>query len=212
MLNLLDKKDGKVRGSQVVGASINYSPEFNASEPNLNLLRRLAESGGGRILDPENPADNTFLHDRQKTFQPRDLWEWLLKLSVLLFPLDVAVRRIQLDQRRDAPRVAEAAGLDFLLARRAARAGGRGITGGVVGAARTGALHPDRPGAAAGGPVPPAKAGHLAGGPGLLGPSASAAEDEPKPAAGTGIRGQTAPTSTTSRLLDAKRRAQRRKE
>src|SRR6266404_496921 len=98
MLNLLDKKDGKVVGSQVVGASINYSPEFNAAEPNFNLLRRLAESGGGRVLDPENPADNTFLHDRQKTFQPRDLWEWLLKFAVLLFPLDVAARRIQLDR------------------------------------------------------------------------------------------------------------------
>src|SRR5882724_1209886 len=98
MLNLLDKKDGKVVGSQVVGASINYSPEFNAAEPNFNLLRRLAESGGGRVLDPESPADNTFLHDRQKTFQPRDLWEWLLKFAVLLFPLDVAARRIQLDR------------------------------------------------------------------------------------------------------------------
>jgi Ca-activated chloride channel family protein len=98
MLNLLDKKDGQVIGSQVVGASINYSPEFNAAEPNFNLLRRLAESGGGRVLDPENPLDNTFLHGRQKTYQPRDLWEWLLKFAVLLFPLDVAARRIQLDR------------------------------------------------------------------------------------------------------------------
>jgi len=97
-LSLLDKKDGQVRGQQTVGASINYSPEFNASEPNLNLLRRLAESGGGRVLDRENPADSTFLHDREKTFQPRDLWEWLLKFGVLLFPLDAAVRRIQLDR------------------------------------------------------------------------------------------------------------------
>ena len=40
MLNLIDMKDGKVRGSQILGASVNYSPEFNASEPNLNLLRR----------------------------------------------------------------------------------------------------------------------------------------------------------------------------
>ena len=60
MVNLLDKKDGKIRGSQRVGASINYSPEFAATEPNYNLLRRLAESGGGKMLDPDNPADNTF--------------------------------------------------------------------------------------------------------------------------------------------------------
>jgi uncharacterized membrane protein len=98
LLNLMELKEGRVSGSQVVGASVNYSPEFNTSEPNLNLLTRLAESGGGRVLNPSNPLDNPFLHDRLKTFQPRDLWEWLLKLAVVLFPLDVGVRRVQLDR------------------------------------------------------------------------------------------------------------------
>ncbi|HEY5911741.1 MAG TPA: VWA domain-containing protein [Verrucomicrobiae bacterium] len=97
-LHLLDIKDGQVRSSQFLGASVNYSPEFIAAEPNANLLRRLAESGGGKILDPEVPGLNPFLHDRQKTFQPRDLWERLLKFAILLFTLDVAVRRIQLDR------------------------------------------------------------------------------------------------------------------
>src|SRR5437867_4605706 len=83
---------------QPLGASVNYSPEFSATEPNNNLLRRLAEAGGGRVLDQDLPVDNPFLHDRIKTFQPRDLWEWLLKLAVILFPLDVGVRRIQIDR------------------------------------------------------------------------------------------------------------------
>src|ERR1051325_11599762 len=56
LLNLMDMKDGEVRGSQVVGASVNYSPEFSAREPNLNLLRRIAESGGGKMLDPDDPS------------------------------------------------------------------------------------------------------------------------------------------------------------
>src|SRR6266478_2321532 len=98
LLNLTEMKDGQVRGSQVVGASVNYSPEFTASEPNLNLLRRIAESGSGRMLGPGNPAVNPFLHDRQKTFQPRELWELLLKFAVMLFTIDVGVRRIQLDR------------------------------------------------------------------------------------------------------------------
>ena len=38
------------------------------------------------------------MHDRKKTFQPLDLRDWLLKFAILLFPLDVAVRRIQLDR------------------------------------------------------------------------------------------------------------------
>jgi hypothetical protein len=57
----------------VLGASVNYSPEFSAPEPNLNLLRRIAETSGGEMLNPLNPSDNPFLHERQKTFQPRDL-------------------------------------------------------------------------------------------------------------------------------------------
>ncbi len=96
LLNLMDLKNGELRGSQILGASVNYSPEFAASEPNLNLLRRLAESGGGKVLEPG--IDNPFLHNRVKTFQPRDLWEWLLKFAIILFPLDVAVRRIQLER------------------------------------------------------------------------------------------------------------------
>ncbi len=96
MLNLTDLKDGQVRGSQVVGASVNYSPEFTTSEPNMNLLRRIAESGGGKVLDVAVPSTNPFLHDRLKTFQPRDLWESLLKFAIFMFTVDVGVRRIQL--------------------------------------------------------------------------------------------------------------------
>ena len=98
LMNLMDTKDGQLRGAQVLGASVNYSPEFNATAPNDHLLRRLAESGGGKVLNPALPTDNPFLHDRKKTFQPRDLWEWLLKLAVVLFPIDVGVRRVQLDR------------------------------------------------------------------------------------------------------------------
>ena len=98
MLNIMDMKEGQVRGSQVVGASVNYSPEFTASEANYNLLRRIAESGDGKMLEPQNPASNPFEHDRKKTFQPKDLWELLLKCAVLLFTVDVGVRRIQLDR------------------------------------------------------------------------------------------------------------------
>jgi uncharacterized membrane protein len=98
LINLLEKKNGELAASQVLGASVNYSPEFAAMEPNLNLLSRVVESGGGRMLDLSNPSLNPFEINRQKTFQPRDLWEWLLRFAILLFPLDVAIRRIQIDR------------------------------------------------------------------------------------------------------------------
>jgi len=201
-----------VRGSQVVGASVNYSPEFNATEPNLNLLRRIAESGGGKILDPAVPSINPFLHDRQKTFQPRDLWEALLKLAVILFTLDVAVRRIQLDREewlratqtlrrwiffwRGVPRPAEAEeSLTALLARRdAVRA--RQTT--PVLEPKAELFQPQRPVTL---PLPEPDLG---------------AESEPaKPEIATAPAKTTAEpgqSTTTSRLLEAKRRAQKRKQ
>ncbi len=96
MLNVAELKDGQVRASQALGASVNYSPEFSSTEPNLNLLRRLAEAGGGKILDPA--VDNPFRLGRLKTFQPEDWWERCLQLAILLFVLDVGIRRIQLDR------------------------------------------------------------------------------------------------------------------
>jgi uncharacterized membrane protein len=213
MLSLLDKKDGKVRGQQVVGASINYSPEFNASEPNLNLLRRLAESGGGRLIDPENPADNTFLYHRERTYQPRDLWEWLLRFAVLLFPLDVAVRRIQLEREemqrawrkvrgwiffwQGVPREPEAEeSLAALLSRR------EQVRSRQTAPAENPAelFRPQKPVTLT--PADPSLTPKPPSGGGTTAPP-PAPEEGAKPAA---------PATTTSRLLDAKKRAQRRKE
>lgn len=98
LVNVMEIDKGQVRASQVLGANVNYSPEFDASAPNLGLLRRLAETGGGAVLSPSNPQQNPYFLHRQKTFQPVDLWEWLLKLVIILFPLDVGVRRIQIDR------------------------------------------------------------------------------------------------------------------
>jgi len=103
MVGVLDYTGGALQGMQRLGASVNYSPEFSSVEPNLALLRRLAEAGGGRVLSlpgspfPGEPV-NPFRHDRRKTFQPVDLFEWLLKLAIVLFPLDVGVRRIHVDR------------------------------------------------------------------------------------------------------------------
>jgi uncharacterized membrane protein len=204
LVNLRDMKDGR---SQVIGASVNYSPEFTDPEPNFNLLRRLAESGGGKVLDLGHPIVNPFQHDRKKTFQPRDLWEWLLKFAIILFTFDVAVRRIQIDRdewqkatrtlRRwllfwnVPPRPAEAEeSLTALLARRDA----------VRSKQTASASEPNpelfRPERAATTPLPGGEVDAVAPEPEVV--EASAPGDSEKT------------QSTTSRLLEAKRRAQKR--
>jgi len=209
MLHLMDMKEGQVRGSQVVGASVNYSPEFTTSEPNYNLLRRMTETGGGKFLDLSNPALNTFEHDRRKTYQPRDLWEWLLEAAVLLFIADVGVRRIQIDRdemlramravRRRVlfwqgiPRAPEAEeSLSALLARRD-----------VVRSTQTAPSEPKadlfRPTKPVTELLPGVEPGEA---PPVQAPTAPA-----QPAKEPAESGAT----TTSRLLEAKRRAQKRK-
>ena len=175
------------------------------------LSRRLAEAGGGKVLEPDIPADNPFLHERIKTFQPRDLWEWLLKLAIVLFPLDVGVRRIQIDRAewlratqtlrrwlffwRGAPRPPEAEeSLAALLARRD-----------QVRAKQTAPavqpspdlFRPERPVV-----ILPAR------------PRAEAQQStvQPTPDSAPPPEPEAQPASTASRLLAAKRRARQRKE
>ena len=212
LLNLMDMKEGQVRGSQVVGASVNYSPEFTASEPNFNLLRRLAETGGGKILDPAVPSQNPFEHDRRKTFQPRDLWEWLLRFAVILFTVDVGVRRIQLDRdeiskaihalRRwiffwqGVPRTPEAEeSLAALLSRREQVRSKQPVP---MLQPRADLFRPEKTVSA---PLPGTEEASEAEIPPVnspIEPAKPAADQEP-------------PATTTSRLLEAKRRAQKRK-
>lgn len=97
LLNLQQIENGQVRAAQAVGASLNYSPELDAPGPNLNLLRGIAEATGGKVLDPSRPGSNPFYDDRRTTWQPHALWEALLKLAIVLFVLDVGIRRLDPD-------------------------------------------------------------------------------------------------------------------
>jgi uncharacterized membrane protein len=210
LLNLMDLKDGQVRGTQVVGASVNYSPEFNATEPNLNLLRRIAESGGGEMLEPSDLTTNPFLHDRKKTFQPRDLWEGLMKFAIILFTVDVGVRRIQIDRDewlratralrrfiffwKGVPRAPQAEeSLAALLARRDA-----------VRSRQTAPAVEPNPNL-----FRPERQVEVA----LPGMSpANETPDKSEPPAEAPAKPEAEAATTTSRLLEAKRRAQKRKK
>jgi hypothetical protein len=142
-----------------------------------------------------------------KTHQPRDLWEWLLKLAVILFVVDVGVRRIQLDRDewlkatatirkwiffwKGAPRTVEAEeSLGSLLAKR-----------GQVRSTRTGAgeARPEL--------FQPVQAGQVVD---LAGTSAAPPVQGPTKAAEKAPE-EEKPAGTTSRLLEAKKRAQRRR-
>jgi len=210
LLHLMDMKEGQLRGSQVVGASVNYSPEFTSSEPNYNLLRRITETASGKTLELNTPALNTFEHDRKRTYQPRDLWEWLLEFAILLFIVDVGVRRIQIDrdemlramravQRKvffwqGIPRAPESEeSLAALLARRDA------VRSTQTAATTEPSADLFRPSKPVTEPLP-----------GMAPAEASPVQTPSQPAPAPKEPAEAGAT-TTSRLLEAKRRAQRRK-
>ena len=211
MINLMDLKDGQVRGSQTLGASVNYSPEFDAIGPNANLLRRIADTSGGKMLDLDNVPDDPFTHDRLKTFQPEDLWDWLLQFAVILFPLDVAVRRIQMDRAEWNKALAtlrrwlffwrpdkRPASTDESLAALLARRGQVRSTATAPGLQAAPELfQPQKPVSSIAEPA-----------------GASSTPAEPAPPAHAPDASSPSPTqapTTTRRLLEAKRRAQRRR-
>lgn len=105
----------------VTGSVNSYSPEFNITSSDTNLLAQVSEATGGGILDA-NPAsvepsggnaDNQqasanaalFDHRTEKT-TPQEIFAWLLLFAVLLLPLDVGLRRVhigreQIEQARE---------------------------------------------------------------------------------------------------------------
>ncbi len=222
LVNLMELQDGKVRGAVVLGASVNYSPEFANTQPNRSYLKQLAEVGGGKELSPQDPGAGPFAHDRRKTFQSNELWEFFLKLAIVLFPVDVGVRRVQLDAeewriwilrlrrllglRDSKPRGASDESLATLLARRDAVRAVRPVI------ADSDSLDLFRPKVAVDGKTAPpvdGARGNRPGGPAAEGSSPLADSGE----AGSQAIGSAASTTeetTTSRLLDAKRKARKR--
>lgn len=211
LVNLMQVENGQAVAGQVVGASVNFSPEFAAADPNFNLLKRIADAGGGKMLDPLKVTENPFTHDRIKTRRPLDLWEWLVRLAIILFVLDVGVRRIDLEREQVAkavaavkrfvffwqhkPRPVEAdESLNTLLARREQVRSTRTSAGTTE--ARPDLFKPQGPAKAADFPLP--------GQSEKSAPAEAALPAETKPAAEE-------PASTTNRLLEAKRRAQKRR-
>jgi hypothetical protein len=78
--------------TETAGWVLTYSPEYRATQANVDLLRRMAELTGGGLA-PAEPA--TLLnHDLPAPRTSRPIWPWLLAIAAILLPLDVAVRRL----------------------------------------------------------------------------------------------------------------------
>lgn len=99
-------------GTLQTGVSVAYSPEYKELRANEALLSAIQDESGGRVLTwDETSAASVFDRGGLKLAESRrSVWEELLRWMLVLFLLDVAVRRITLDPARIRRFVAEMAG------------------------------------------------------------------------------------------------------
>lgn len=76
---------------QTRGMVVGYPDELRLGPPEEELMRRVAEISGG-TFDPK--AEEVFADTQRTAESVLPLWPWLLSAAVVLFLLDVALRRI----------------------------------------------------------------------------------------------------------------------
>ena len=80
-------------GQQTLGLVVPYSPEYRAGGVQTSFLRELAAITGGAEL---NNVVDVFEKNIPSSNFAREIWRPLLLVVALLFPMDVAIRRVML--------------------------------------------------------------------------------------------------------------------
>jgi len=104
LVTLSAKDDIRPIGQITTGLVVPYSPEYRAGTLNLDLLERLAALTRPKTAPADatgalNQPQDAFTHNLPAAPGSRELWQTLLVLAALFFPLDVALRRLQLSRR-----------------------------------------------------------------------------------------------------------------
>ncbi len=100
LVNVIRERPDKTVESTVTGLVVPYSPEYRDLGPNEYLMTQMTRAGSGSTLaDPSA----VFRANRPTVSTPIDLAPWMLLAALLLFPVDVGVRRLAL-RREDAVR------------------------------------------------------------------------------------------------------------
>jgi uncharacterized membrane protein/uncharacterized protein YegL len=87
---------GKAPLGRTLGLVAPTAAEYRLLGANEPLLAAIRAATGGRELDTPGAP---WVHDLETTSQFTELWPWLLVLALLLWPLDIALRRVSLGRR-----------------------------------------------------------------------------------------------------------------
>jgi hypothetical protein len=76
-----------------------YSPEYLRFRSNPMVLNQIAERTGGRVLAGTETGGQIYGEGRKPKESSRPVFDWFLMLLAMLVPLDVGLRRVQIDPR-----------------------------------------------------------------------------------------------------------------
>lgn len=95
LLRLGVNQEDQSLGQITLGLVVPYSPEYRSTGIDQHLLGGLAQLTGGEQL--AEPAAS-FAHNLPSAASSRSFWYPLLLITALLFPLDVAIRRLNINR------------------------------------------------------------------------------------------------------------------
>jgi Ca-activated chloride channel homolog len=80
------------------GFIVPYSPEYLRFRSNPIALQEIADKTGGTVLNKDTAVDDIYKAHRRPKQSSRPIFDWFLIALAFLLPLDVAFRRIQIDR------------------------------------------------------------------------------------------------------------------
>ncbi|MFH0911004.1 MAG: glutamine amidotransferase, partial [Planctomycetota bacterium] len=83
--------------TDLVGLIVPYSPEYLRFRAEPLVLKEIAQKTGGRLLAGDEDGKAIFLRDRPPLASSRSVLDWFLFCLAFLVPIDVGIRRVQLD-------------------------------------------------------------------------------------------------------------------
>ncbi|HEY2597994.1 MAG TPA: hypothetical protein VGJ79_05895, partial [Candidatus Dormibacteraeota bacterium] len=93
LLHVTDSIGGVVKHANTIGLVVPYSPEYRNLGTDTASLSAIARAGGGVLLSDVSPVFNEVVPPVRAALP---IGELLLILAILLFPIDVALRRLVL--------------------------------------------------------------------------------------------------------------------
>jgi uncharacterized membrane protein len=79
------------------GFIVSYSPEYLRFRSNRQTLQEIADRTGGKMLTGDPVKDEIYSRGRAPKRSSKPIFDWFLLALAILVPLDVGIRRIQID-------------------------------------------------------------------------------------------------------------------